>query len=70
MGCCNVSHTVSCIRKKKLAFPNATQVVAMSKTMLSPLFAGAAIDIGFVPSVCVLALVGTNLGEVFVNAIP
>lgn len=32
-------------------FPNATDVVAMSNTKLSPLFAGAATHIGFVPKI-------------------
>ena len=32
-------------------FPNATDVVAMSNTKLSPSFAGAATHIGFVPKI-------------------
>ena len=54
----------------RITFPNATAVVAISNTKLSPSLAGAATHIGLVPSTSSLALVGTSKGEVFVNAIP
>lgn len=38
------------IQNGKHTFPNATAVVAISKTKLSPSLAGAATVIGFVPS--------------------
>lgn len=49
----HIDHKESCIegiQNGKHTFPNATAVVAISKTKLSPSLAGAATVIGFVPS--------------------
>ena len=51
-------------------FPYATVVVAMSRTKVSLFVAGAAQEMGFVPVVNCLLLVGFAAGVVFVNENP